>query len=182
MDMPQSALINYSTAAISWLAGSFAGTLAYFQTSETGTAAAWAGVVSALVVGGLMLLRRLLDRYFEDKDKKLQRADEERERELRRDEELHQREIQFWKDHSNIKTLEAFEARLRAHRAVNELNKTHLHVYDCHKRMSIASVEIGEFTFKFGETLMEGIDEEVAKFKASLADRLDEVIHKTSER
>jgi hypothetical protein len=46
--------------------------------------------------------------------------------------------------------------------------------------MSAQGIEIPEFKLKFYEEIMHGLDEEVAKFKQSVSERLDEALHKTN--
>jgi hypothetical protein len=60
------------------------------------------------------------------------------------------------------------------------LNRIHGHVYECHRLMSAQGIEIPEFKLKFYEEIMHGLDEEVAKFKQSVSERLDEALHKTN--
>jgi hypothetical protein len=123
---------------------------------------------STLAVGIFMLLGKLLDKYFEGKAKKQERADE-----------LHEKEIEFWKTQLSVKHISEFEARARAHRFGNETNRLSLHIFALHALMSKNNIEIPDFHPKHYDELMVGLDEEVAKFKISLAERFDEVIHRT---
>jgi membrane associated rhomboid family serine protease len=68
--------VSYITAFTGWVAGTFAGGVVGMATSEPGTAAAYAGVISALVVAGFMFVGKLLDKYYDGKDKKVKRDDE----------------------------------------------------------------------------------------------------------
>lgn len=162
---------SYILAALGWAAGSVAGEVYALQMPAETQIAWWqhSAVISALVVAVFMLFGKLLDNYKDGKKEK-----------VKRDDELCRREIQFWKDQHTLKHISEFEARQRTHRAFNELNRIHSHVYECHRLMSAGGIGIPEFKLKFYEELMQGLDEEVAKFKASLAERLDEAIHSTN--
>ncbi len=94
--------------------------------------------------------------------------------------ELHQKEVQFLRQQLTIEKISDFESRMRAHRFGDELNRVHSHVYHCHTLMSQKGIEIPEFTLKFYEELMNGLDGEVDKFKESLEREMQKVIHQTS--
>lgn len=157
-------------AIIGWIAGTFIGETVAMQI-QPGGAAWWqhSAVISALVVAVFMLLGKLLDQHFKNKEKKIARA-----------EELHKKEIEFWKTQLNMKQVSEFEARSRAHRFANETNRLSLHIFLLHSTMSKHSLEIPEFVPKHYEDLMLGLDEEVAKYRLSLAERLDDAIHKSA--
>ena len=159
------------SAIPAWLAGLFAGKTVAMQISPD---ASWwqssvvAAICSTFAVGTFMIFGKLLDKYFEGKTKKQERADI-----------LHTKEIGFWKEQLNLKHISEFEGRQRAHRFANEANRQSMHIFELHAMMSKAGIEIPEFRPKHYEELMFGLDEEVAKFRLSLAERLDEVIHRT---
>lgn len=158
-------------AFFGWLAGWGAGEVVAMQTPIAEAQFAWwqhSAVISALVVACFMILGKLLDKYFEGREKR-----------ITRDEAQRLREIQFWKDQLTLKHLSEYESRMRAHRFGNEVNRLHSHIYNCHRLMSGGSIEIPEFKLKFYEELMDGLDQEVAKFKASLNERYEEVVHRT---
>lgn len=155
-------------AVAGWFAGWRAGETVAMQTPEIIVWWQQPAVISALVVALFMILGKLLDKYYDSKDKK-----------IKRDDELHQKEVEFWKTQLNIKHLSEFESRQRAHRFGNEVNRLHSHIYDCHRLLAEKGAPIPDFKLKFYEELMSGLEDEVDKFKQSLAERLDEAIHKT---
>lgn len=161
------------TAFTGWLAGTITGEAIAMQLPTGVAQAAWwqhSAVISAFVVALFMLAGKLLDQYFKGRTAKQERDDK-----------LHAQEVEFWKTQLNIKHLSEFEARSRSHRLSNEITRIHTHVYACHSEMSCAGLQIPDFKLKFYDELMNGLDEEVARFKGSLAEKFDEAIHKTEK-
>lgn len=88
-------------------------------------------------------------------------------------EEKAESEVKFWKREFAIKSRGEYEARMRAHRFGNEVNRLNAHVFMLHAAMSKVNIDIPEFELRTYEQLMEGLDEEVEKHQSTLAERHD---------
>ncbi len=89
-------------------------------------------------------------------------------------------EVKFWKREFAIKSKGEFEARMRAHRFGNEVNRLNAHIFMLHASMSKANLDIPEFELKSYEQLMDGVEEEVKKHQNSLSERHDKSTRKNN--
>jgi hypothetical protein len=158
--------------------------------------------VGGLVAGVFIIIKELLDWIKQNrKDKKAdEKEDDQRQitfsekiQELTLDErksllgglmQLHEKEVQmledkseseikFWKREFAIKSRGEFEARMRAHRFGNEVNRLNAHIFMLHASMSRSNLDIPEFELKSYDQLMQGLDDEVEKHQSSLSERHD---------
>lgn len=181
---------------IGWLAGWLASvTVMAFQT-QTATQAAQSpspwyespAVIAAIMAAVVTVLLKVLDRRWTKNDQQetqhqtlsdrlAELTAKEREQLLGGLKGLHAQEIQFWKTQLQIEEVSEFEARQRAHRFGNEVNRLHAHVHICHIKMAEKNMEIPEFQVKSYDELMNGLDEETEKFRQSIVQKLEQVIH-----
>jgi hypothetical protein len=165
--------------------------------------------VGGAVAGVFLILKQILDWYKENRKDQKASEDENDKRQITFTEKiqelthaerkdllgglmtLHEKEVEmletkfetevkFWKREFAIKSKGEFEARMRAHRFGNEVNRLNAHVFILHASMSKASLDIPAFELKSYDQLMEGIDAEVEKHQSSLSERHDRSKRKTS--
>lgn len=182
---------------VSTFAGWFASTVAAMQTATETTKLAWyeqpvviAGAVSASVA----ILMEIIKTWRENRkeknsaeterakqhststDKKEELTYQERKDLLNEQKDLEKRKTAFYRDQFKLKEIEAFEARMRAHRFSNEVNRLHNHIYKCHHEIADKKGKIPEFQFKYHDELMKDIEMEVENFKKQLNEQIEKSI------
>jgi hypothetical protein len=150
-------------------------------------------VISALVTAGFLSLNKLME-VWGDRKKSLDTVSQKREEQhatysdklaeltskergelLGNLKEVYETEILFIKGQRNLKDAEAFEARIRAHKAVNEVNRCNGHIFILHSLLSKAGIEIPEFQVRSYDELMHGIDEEVNRYQKQMVIQMEEL-------
>lgn len=150
-------------------------------------------VIAAGVSGAVVIIGLFVNRYFHTRDKKEDREEEVRKQHLSstdrlqeltqqeltdllaRRNDLHTKEIAFLKDQLTIEKVSNFEARTRAHRAINEVNNNVIYIFTLHTLMSRHGLEIPTYKPKTYDEIMHGISGEIEKFKKSLNVQIEEI-------
>lgn len=164
-----------------WAAGE---TVLAMQTSAAANPAWYENpaVIAATVTATFLLLGKVFDHYAEKNKsnssnqinwstKAAELSFEERKGLLGGLNHLHHKEIQFYQEQLIQKEVSEFEARERAHRLGNELNRYVAHILKLHSTMSHANLDIPEFQIKSNDEITFGLMEEVTKFRESLRKR-----------
>jgi hypothetical protein len=154
-------------------------------------------IVSAVVPSTILLISKILELRREQqksRDDREERGDDkhlsysekiaeltaaERAKLLEEKERNYQQKSDFLNYQLEIRVLQTFEARMRAHQWINEVTRCQGYIFQLHALMSQAGLNIPEFKIKTDEEIQLDIAEKVAAYKLKLEKDKEALIHLT---